>query len=274
MTQASQKTTREHVIPILPQEFDDFEAAVKSFQAGEWTETEFMAFRLKQGVYGQRQADAQMVRIKFPFGGINDKQMDAVGEVVEKYAPLKKGHLTTRENIQIHHVLIQHTPDLMRIIGDVGLSTREACGNTLRNVTGCPRAGVSTNEIFDISPYAAAYSRFFLRHELSGVMPRKIKSAFSGCADDCAITPIHDVGVRAKIQDGVKGFEIVMGGGLSIFPKIAPTLYDFVPADDPKWLRIIEAALRIFNRSKQERVNRMKARIKFQIGRASCRERV
>jgi len=260
------------VLKVLPEEITGFESEVEKFRAGGWEEAEFMAYRLKQGVYGQRQPDAQMVRIKFPFGGVNDKQMDAVGEVVEKYAPLKKGHLTTRENIQIHHVLIQHTPDLMRIIGDVGLSTREACGNTLRNVTGCPRAGVSTNEIFDISPYAAAYSRFFLRHELSGVMPRKIKSAFSGCADDCAITPIHDVGVRAKIQDGVKGFEIVMGGGLSIFPKVAPTLYDFVPANDPKWLRIIEAALRIFNRSKQERANRMKARIKFLIERIGIDE--
>jgi sulfite reductase beta subunit-like hemoprotein len=260
------------VLEVLPAEITGFESEVEKFRAGGWEEAEFMAYRLRQGVYGQRQPDTQMVRIKFPFGGINDKQMDAVGDVVEKYAPLKKGHLTTRENIQIHHVLLQHTPDLMRIIGDVGLSTREACGNTLRNVTGCPRAGVSTNEIFDISPYAAAYSRFFLRHELSGGMPRKIKSAFSGCDDDCAITPIHDVGVRAKIQDGVKGFEIVMGGGLSIFPKVAPTLYDFVPADDPKWLRIIEAALRIFNRSKQERVNRMKARIKFLIERIGMDE--
>ncbi|NQW17344.1 MAG: nitrite/sulfite reductase [Chloroflexi bacterium] len=260
------------ILKVLPGEITNFESEVEKFRSGGWEENEFMSFRLKQGVYGQRQPDAQMVRIKFPFGGINDRQMDAVGEVVEKYAPLNKGHLTTRENIQIHHVLIQNTPDLMRIIGDVGLSTREACGNTLRNVTGCPRAGVGVNEIFDVSPYAAAYSRFFLRHELSGGMPRKIKSAFSGCEDDCALTPIHDVGVMAQIKDGVKGFKIVMGGGLSIFPKTAPTLYDFVPADDPKWLRIIEAALRIFNRSKQERANRMKARIKFMIERIGMDE--
>ncbi|MCH7739913.1 MAG: nitrite/sulfite reductase, partial [Chloroflexi bacterium] len=155
---------------------------------------------------------------------------------------------------------------------DVGLSTREACGNTLRNVTGCPLAGVGANEIFDVTPYAAAYARFFLRHELSGIMPRKVKSAFSGCEDDCAITPIHDVGIKAKIKDGVKGFEIVMGGGLSIMPRVAPTLYDFVPADDPKWLRIVEAALRIFNRSNEERRNRMKARIKFLIDRIGIDE--
>ena len=112
------------VLKILPEEITGFESEVEKFRVGGWEEAEFMAFRLKQGVYGQRQPDTQMVRIKFPFGGINDKQMDAVGEVIEKYAPLKKGHLTTRENIQIHHILIQHTPDLTRIIGAVGLSTR------------------------------------------------------------------------------------------------------------------------------------------------------
>ena len=260
------------ILKVIPEEIAAFEEEVERFRAGEWEENEFMAFRLKQGIYGQRQPDAQMVRIKFPFGGINDVQMDAVGEVVEKFAPLGKGHLTTRENIQIHSVLLQDTPELLRIIGDAGLSTREACGNTLRNVTGCPLAGVGVNEIFDVTPYAAAYARFFLRHELSGIMPRKVKSAFSGCEDDCAITPIHDVGIKAKIKDGVKGFEIVMGGGLSIMPRIAPTLYDFVPADDPKWLRIVEAALRIFNRSNEERRNRMKARIKFLIDRIGIDE--
>ena len=260
------------ILKVLPDEIKGFESEVEKFRAGGWEEAEFMGFRLKQGVYGQRQPDAQMVRIKFPFGGINDKQMDAVGEVVGKYAPLEKGHLTTRQNIQLHHVLIQNTPDLMRIIGDVGLSTREACGNTLRNVTGCPRAGVAADEIFDVSPYAAAFARYFLRHELSGGLPRKIKTAFSGCADDCAITPIHDLGMRAVIQDGVKGFKIVMGGGLSIFPKAAPTIYDFVPADDPQWLRICEAALRVFNRAKEERVNRMKARMKFTIERVGAEE--
>ena len=260
------------ILKVIPEEIAAFEEQVERFRAGEWEENEFMAFRLKQGVYGQRQPDVQMVRIKFPFGGINDLQMDAVGEVVEKFAPLGKGHLTTRENIQIHSVLLQDTPEMMRIIGDVGLSTREACGNTLRNVTGCPLAGVGANEIFDVTPYAAAYARFFLRHELSGIMPRKVKSAFSGCEDDCAITPIHDVGIKAKIKDGVKGFEIVMGGGLSIMPRVAPTLYDFVPADDPKWLRIVEAALRIFNRSNEERRNRMKARIKFLIDRIGIDE--
>ena len=260
------------ILKVIPDEIAEFEEQVERFRAGEWEENEFMAFRLKQGVYGQRQPDAQMVRIKFPFGGINDVQMDAVGEVVEKFAPLGKGHLTTRENIQIHSIPLQHTPELLRIIGDAGLSTREACGNTLRNVTGCPLAGVGANEIFDVTPYAAAYARFFLRHELSGIMPRKVKSAFSGCEDDCAITPIHDVGIKAKIKDGVKGFEIVMGGGLSIMPRIAPTLYDFVPADDPYWLRIVEAALRIFNRSNEERRNRMKARIKFLIDRIGIDE--
>ena len=163
----------QHVLPIVPEEIEDFEREVKRFRAGEWDENQFMAFRLKQGVYGQRQPDEQMVRVKAPFGGLTADQLDALGKIAEEFAPLKKGHLTTRENIQFHHVFLDDTPEVMRILGDVGLSTREACGNTIRNVTGTPAAGVAIDEVFDPTPYAAAYARYFLRHELSGGMPRK-----------------------------------------------------------------------------------------------------
>lgn len=270
--QAVSQPRRGAIIPYKPEEVDEFEQEVKRFRSGEWQENAFMAFRLKRGVYGQRQPDAQMFRIKIPFGGLNADQMGVLGDLAEKFAPLKKGHVTTRENIQMHHINLDDTPEMMRRLGAVGLTTREACGNTVRNVTGCPKAGVAKNEVFDVSPYAAAYARYFVRHETTQAMPRKIKTALSGCADDCAITPIHDVGLLAKVQDGVKGFKIVMGGGLSIMPKIAPTLYEFVPADDPYWLKICEAALRIFNRSEQERKNRMKARIKFLIDRIGIDE--
>jgi sulfite reductase (ferredoxin) len=270
MTQAREKTTREHVIPILPQEFDDFEAAVKSFQAGEWTETEFMAFRLRQGVYGQRQPDVHMVRVKAPFGGLDADQLDALGRFADRYAPLRRGHVTTRENFQFHHVPLATAPEGLRMLADVGLSTREACGNTVRNVTGCPMAGVCGNEQFDVSPYAAAYARYFVRHPFTQSMPRKIKTAFSGCLSDCAITPIHDMGFLPKVVDGVKGFKIVTGGGTSIMPKVAPTLYEFVPVTE--YLKVTEAVIRVFHRSNQERKNRMKARIKFLIARVGIEE--
>ena len=260
----------QRVLPIVPEEIEDFEREVKRFRNGEWDENQFMAFRLKQGVYGQRQADQQMVRVKAPFGGLTADQLDALGKVAEEYAPLKKGHLTTRENIQFHHIFLDDTPEVMRILGDVGLSTREACGNTIRNVTGSAAAGVAVDEVFDATPYAAAYARYFLRHELSGGMPRKIKTAFSGGPTDDAVVGIHDIGFISKMKDGKRGFKMVAGGGLAIMPREAPVLYDWVSIDD--YLHTAEAALRIFNRSEEERKNRMKARIKFLIDRIGIDE--
>ena len=259
------KPRNQSIIEILPEEIDDFEAQVKLFQSGQWDETEFQAFRLKQGIYGQRQPDAQMVRVKVPFGGLSAAQMDALGVVSARYAPLNKGHVTTRENVQFHHVKLEHTPDFMRLIGDEGLSTREACGNTVRNVTGCPLAGVCADEPFDVTPYAAAYSRYFVRHPYTQALPRKWKTAFSGCEKDCAITAIHDMGFIPKVRGAEKGFQLLIGGGTSIMPRIADTLYEFVPVDE--FLKVTEAAIRIFHRSDELRKNRMKARIKFLIDR-------
>jgi len=270
MTQTDWKPRSEGIIEVRPEEIDDFELQVKRFQAGEWDETEFQAFRLKQGIYGQRQPDTQMVRVKVPFGGLTADQLDALGKVSTSYAPLNKGHVTTRENFQFHHIKLEDTPDFMRVIGDAGLSTREACGNTVRNVTGCPLAGVCSDEPFDVTPYAAAYARYFVRHPFTQGLPRKFKTAFSGCDRDCAITAIHDMGFIPKIVDGKRGFKVLTGGGTSIMPRIAPTLYEFVSVEE--YLKVTEAVIRIFHRSDELRKNRMKARIKFLIARIGIDE--
>ena len=266
MTQAKEK---KGMLPVLPEEIDDFEREVQRYIKGEWDPYAFTGFRLKQGVYGQRQADVQMLRVKVPVGGLTADQLEALGTIATDYAPLQKGHVTTRENMQFHFIPLERSPDSLRVIGDVGLSTREACGNTVRNVTGCPLAGVCSVELFDVTPYAGAYARYFLRHPLTQAMPRKIKTTFSGCERDCAISGIHDVGFIPKMQevDGElkRGFQIVVGGGLSIMARIAPTLYEFVPEEE--YLRVSEAVLRVFDASDELRKNKMKARIKFLVDR-------
>ena len=258
------------VLPILAEEIETFEKEVERFRDGEWDNTEFTRFRLRQGIYGQRQPDKQMIRVKVPFGGLTADQMDALGQISDRFAPLKKGHLTTRENVQFHHVPLPETPDVLRTLGDVGLTTREACGNTVRNVVAPPEAGVASDEVFDVTPYAAAYARYFLRHATTQNMPRKVKTAFSGSENDVSITAIHDVGFIARTREGQRGFKIVVGGGLSIMPRMADTLYEFVPVDE--FLKVSEACLRIFNRSTEERKSLMKARIKFLIAREGIEE--
>src|SRR5690349_24712006 len=177
-----------HVIPSLQREFDDFKTEATKFLAGDTEEDEFIKFRLKQGVYGQRQADVQMIRVKLPFGGITPEQMDAFADVVERYAPLNKGHVTTRQNIQLHHIPLRDAAKAIRQLSDAGLSSREGCGNTVRNVTADPWAGVCDDELFDPTPYVGAYVRYFVRHPTTQLMPRKVKTAFDGTAADRAIT--------------------------------------------------------------------------------------
>ncbi len=266
-----------HIIPIIEREFDDFDGEAEEFLAGNRPEDEFIGFRLKQGVYGQRQPDVQMVRVKLPFGGVTPEQMEAFADVVEKWAPLEKGHITTRQNVQIHHVPLRDMESLIREISKVGLSSREGCGNTVRNVTGDPWAGVHPDEIFDPTPYAGAYARYFVRHPTTQLMPRKIKTAFTGSDADRAITGIHDVAFISRERDGVRGFEIRVGGGTSIMARVAPTLYDFVEADNGDYLKVSEAVLRIFDRQEWLRVNRARARIKVlvdKIGIDALREQV
>jgi sulfite reductase beta subunit-like hemoprotein len=251
-----------HIIPILEREFDDFDNEAEKFLGGETPEDEFIGFRLKQGVYGQRQADVQMIRIKLPMGGVTPEQMETFADVIEEYAPLNKGHITTRQNIQIHHVPLPDAAELIRRISDSGLSSREGCGNTVRNVTGDPWAGVSEGELFDPTPYAGAYVRYFVRHPTTQLMPRKVKTAFTATDEDRAITGIHDIAYIPRLREGVRGFELRVGGGTSIMPRIAPTLYDFVAADDGEYLKVAEAVFRIFDRQEWLRKNRARARIK------------
>ena len=260
-----------HIIPILQREYDDFKTESTKFLQGDTPEDEFIKFRLKQGVYGQRQADVQMIRVKLPFGGITPEQMEAFADVVERYVPLNKGHITTRQNIQMHHIPLPEAEQAIRRLGESGLSSREGCGNTVRNVTGDPWAGVAADELFDLTPYAGAYVRYFVRHPTTQAMPRKIKTSFDGSPRDRAISGIHDIAFRARVReiakDGeparpVRGVEILVGGGTSIMPRVAPVLYEFVELDNGDYLRIAEAVFRIFDRQEWLRVNRARARIK------------
>jgi sulfite reductase beta subunit-like hemoprotein len=254
-----------HVIPILEREFDDFDTESTRFLKGELEQDDFIKFRLKQGVYGQRQPDVQMARVKLPMGGVTPDQLDAFADVIEKYVPLRKGHITTRQNIQMHHVPLPEMAQLIRELGDVGLSSREGCGNTMRNVTGDPRAGTLHDELFDITPYAGAYVRYFVRHPTTQAMPRKVKTAFTANDDDNAITQIHDMAFTPRERDGVRGVEIRVGGGTSIMPRLAPVLYEFVELDNGDYLKVTEACMRIFDRQDFLRVNRARARIKVLI---------
>ena len=265
------------VIPILADEFDDFSSEAGEFLEGVHGPDTFIPFRLKQGVYGQRQADVQMIRIKLPFGGVSPQQMDAFADVIERWVPMRKGHVTTRQNIQLHHVPLTDAADLIRELGRSGLSSREGCGNTVRNVTADPYAGVATDEVFDPTPYVGAYVRYFVRHPVTQAMPRKWKTAFSGSRADRAIVPIHDIGFISVEREGERGFEVWVGGGTAIMPRLAHRIYDFVGAEDGSYLKVTEAVVRIFDRQDWLRKNRARARIKVlleKIGPDAFRELV
>src|SRR5436853_250608 len=254
-----------HVIPIIEREFDDFDNEAEKFLTGQTEEDTFIKFRLKQGVYGQRQADVQMIRTKLPMGCVTPDQLDMFADVVEEWVPLRKAHITTRQNIQLHHVPLRDAAKLIRKISDSGLSSREGCGNTMRNVTGDPWAGVAKGELFDITPYAGAYVRYFVRHPTTQAMPRKFKTSFTATDEDRAISGIHDIAFLPRLRDGVRGVEMRVGGGTSIMPRIAPTLYDFVELDNGDYTKVTEAVVRIFDRQDWLRVNRARARIKVLI---------
>jgi sulfite reductase beta subunit-like hemoprotein len=258
------------VIPYLPQEVDEFETEVIRFRKGEADGARFRSFRLVRGVYGQRQPDVYMLRVKIPFGRLTAPQVEALGQVAAEHVHLQKGHVTTRENIQFHFVKLEKAPEVMRLLGGVGLTTREACGNTVRNVTGCPLAGVTPDEPFYVSPYAAAYARWFVRQPLTQRLPRKFKTAFESCQRDCVVTSIHDLGFLPRLQQDEQGrprhgFRMVVGGSTSIMPRLAYTLFDFVPVEE--YLKVSEAVLRVFNRCDELRRNLMRARLKFYIHR-------
>jgi len=265
-----------HVIPIVEREFDDFDTEAGKFLHGETPEDQFIGFRLKQGVYGQRQADVQMIRVKLPFGGVTPEQMEAFADLTEQFAPLRKGHITTRQNFQFHHIPLPDAAKAIRMISESGLSSREACGNTVRNVTGDPWAGVTEGELFDFTPYAGAFVRYFVRNEVCQLLPRKFKVAFTATDDDVAITNIHDLGFIPRIREiegeQVRGFEIRTGGGTSIMPRVGAPFWEFARVDDGEFLKVSEAVLRIFDRQEELRANRARARIKFLIDRVGIDE--
>ena len=275
MTTQTRSDLPGRVIPILDEEFADFETEAQAFLRGEREEPKFIGFRLKQGCYGQRQADVQMLRVKLPMGGVSAEQMDAFGDVVDEYTPLKKGHITTRQNIQMHFIPLDLVPGAFRRMAEAGLSSREGCGNVVRNVTADPWAGINDEEPFDVTPYAGAYVRYWVRNSITQLLPRKFKTYFTGRASDRAIAEIHDLAFVAKVQDGVEGFEVLVGGGLSTSVKHAVVVADFVPADE--FLQLSEAILRIFDEADELRKSIQKARIKFlvhRLGREAFRAKV
>ncbi|TAJ23673.1 MAG: nitrite/sulfite reductase, partial [Nitrospirae bacterium] len=248
--------------PEILEEIETFEGEVRRVNASEVSSDLFRPFRLQHGIYGQRQPGVQMVRIKIPFGGLTANQLRRVAELADTYAT-GIGHVTTRQDIQLHFVDLNDVGTIMRLLAEVGLTTREACANTVRNVTACHLAGVCQGEVFDVTPYAKTVALHLLRNPLNQSMPRKFKIAFSGCRQDCALTPIHDIGLlAAKREDGVIGFRMVVGGGLGSAPRIAQVLREFVPMDE--LLPTIEAVIKLFD-TLGNRKNRNKARMKFVI---------
>ena len=209
-------TSAPGIIPFIDEEIQNLEVESAKYESGEQDNAQFTPFRLKQGVYGQRQPDVQMIRVKIPGGILTAEGLEVLGTITERYAPLHKGHVTTRENVQIHHIPLPDCPEVLRLLGEVGLSTREACGNTVRNVIGSPTAGVCADEVFDPSPYLAAYVRFGVRHPITQNFPRKFKTAFTGCeSHDTVAAAIQDLTFVSQVRqvDGKeqKGFKVPSG---------------------------------------------------------------
>ncbi len=245
---------------MVREEIETFRRKARAFLDGEITEDEFRPFRLKHGIYGQRQPGVQMVRSKIPGGMMTAAQAGQLARVAEEYGG-GRGHLTTRQNIQFHFVPLDRTADLMHVLADAGLTNREACYNTVRNVTTCIWAGIARDEVFDVRPYAQRVAYALLRKELTSNLPRKFKIAFDGCAgSDCIAGAINDIGLRAVIRDGKRGFRMLVAGGLGPLPTEAQLLEEFVPEE--RLLNRCEAVIRIFNRY-GNRENRNKARLKF-----------
>ena len=247
-----EKTVRE--------EIETFRRKAAAFLAGEITENEFKPFRLKHGIYGQRQTGVQMVRCKIPSGLATAAQFDQLARVAEEFGG-GRGHLTTRQNMQFHFVPLARVADLMHLLADVGLTNREACYNTVRNVTACAWSGIAHDEVFDVRPYAQKLAYALLRKDLTGNLPRKFKIAFDGCAgEDCILGAMNDIGLRAVVRDGRRGFRMTIGGGLGPLPTEAHLLEEFVPEE--RLLNRCEALLRVFNRY-GNRKNKNTARLKF-----------
>ena len=259
--------SKHSLTPVQETELKLFEENIQKLESGTLDSDDFRRFRLENGIYGIRgTTDEHMVRIKIKWGNMNADQLDVLADVAEAYATPKCGHVTTRQAIQMHHVKRRDVPAVLRKIAECGLTTREACGNTVRNVTACHYSGVSPDEVFDVRPYAQAIADYFLRNPLNQNLPRKFKFAFEGCPTDHARVAIHDFGAVAKIKkiDGkeVRGFQCYVGGGLGATPHAAQLIEDFTPEE--MLIPTAEAVVRIFDRH-GNRKDKARARIKFVV---------
>lgn len=253
--------------PVVAEELDRYAEGVRRYLAGELDDDEFRVFRLNQGIYGQRQGGHnQMVRVKIPYGRVTPDQLEMLAYIAEAYSR-GWGHLTTRQNIQFHFVALEQTPEVLRLLAAVGLTSREACGDTVRNVAGCHLAGACPYEVLDISPWAEATKDLFLRNPISQRLPRKFKINFSGCATDCGQAMFNDIGVIAVKRprpDGSTepGFRVFFAGGLGANPHPAQALEEFTPRD--QLLPTLEATLRVFS-NHGNRDNKLRARMKWLV---------
>lgn len=242
-------------------DIDEFADMLGKFERGEISSNDWRSFRLLRGTYGQRQDDVHMMRIKMPQGIVTVEQWRAMAEVAETYSR-GFGHITTRQNMQFHFVQLDHAEPVMRRLAEAGMTSREACGGSVRNITACVFAGVSPTEPFDVTPYSEMMTRYFLRHRLASSLPRKFKIAFEGCPEDHIKATINDLGLIGRLQDGRRGFRFLVGGGTAIMPVSGMVLYEFLPAEEI--LNVAEAVVRVFH-DLGEYKHKHKARIKFLI---------
>nr|WP_321235827.1 HEPN domain-containing protein [uncultured Psychroserpens sp.] len=247
--------------PIVENDIIELAKKIQLFHDGKIDEEKFRSLRLARGVYGQRQQGVQMIRIKLPYGKVLSNQLRRIADVSDEYSRGRL-HITTRQDIQIHYVDLDRTPQLWEELERDEVTLREACGNTVRNVTASETAGIDINEPFDVSPYADALFRFFLRNPICQEMGRKFKVSFSASDEDTGLSYMHDLGFIAKLKRGKRGFKVLLGGGLGSQPRHADLLYEFLPAN--KIIPVMEGVLRIFDRH-GERKSRAKARLKFLI---------
>ena len=259
------QSARERASFADERDIDEFVETLGKFERGEISSEAWRKFRLVRGTYGQRQDDVHMLRVKIPQGVLTAGQVEALADVADQYS---RGftHVTTRQNVQFHFLQLHDVEAAMRVVADAGITTREACGNSVRNITACPYAGVSVNEVFDVTPYAEALTRYLLRHPLSAVLPRKFKIAFEGCAEDHAFAAINDLGWIARIEihrgKPTRGFRLLVGGGTSILPTSARPLFEFLPAGE--MLDVAEAIIRVYHRL-GDHEHRQRNRMKFLI---------
>ncbi|SFT48432.1 sulfite reductase (ferredoxin) [Lishizhenia tianjinensis] len=247
--------------PLVEQDIIELATKIEQFKHGKIDEEKFRSLRLARGIYGQRQPGVQMIRIKLPYGQLTSAQLRRIADVSDEYSRGRL-HITTRQDIQIHHVALDRTPELWAELEKDDITLREACGNTVRNITASELTGLDPKEAFDVAPYAEAIFKYFLRNPIGQEMGRKFKVSFSSSDEDTGLSYMHDLGFIAKKNGETRGFKVMIGGGLGSQPRHADVLYDFLPTD--QIIPLMEGVVRIFDRH-GERKSRAKARLKFLI---------